>query len=252
MLKKTRMQLSFMKARKASFAGSKDCALIPAYNEERTITEVVTKIKKAGTLPIVIDDNSSDRTGELARKAGAIVLRHGANLGKGEAIKTGLNYAFKRLVGMQNFVFIDADMQYDPAEAAALLEPLKRRKADMVIGFRDWSAVPFRHRLGNFVWRTAFNFLFGTKLKDTNCGFVAMSRRAASHIKNIAQGGYVIENAMLAAVVQSGMRVHQVPVTVSYKEVSGIGRGMRVGGGVLVFILKAGLKHRLGGMMRKK
>ncbi|MFH1623429.1 MAG: glycosyltransferase family 2 protein [Candidatus Aenigmatarchaeota archaeon] len=230
---------------------SKDCALIPAYNEERTIAQVVSKIRRAGIRPIVIDDSSSDRTGELARKAGAIVLRHDANLGKGEAIKTGLNYAFKRMSGMQNFVFIDADMQYDPAEAAALLGPLKSRKADMVLGFRDWPTVPFRHRLGNFVWRTAFNSLFGTRLKDTNCGFVAMNRRAAAEVKNIAQGGYVLENAMLASVVKRGMRVHQVPVTVSYKKISGAGRGMRVVGGVLVFIVKAGLKHRFGNVLRR-
>lgn len=231
---------------------TKDCAIIPARNEEGTITEVVTKIKKAGIVPIVVNDASTDRTKELADKAGAVVLMHERNMGKGEAIKTGLNYAFKRLAGMQNFVFIDADMQYDPAEAAALLQPLKQRKADMVVGFRDWSAVPFRHRLGNFVWRTAFNFLFGTKLKDTNCGFVAMNRQAALKVKNIAQGGYVIENAMLASVVNSGMRVHQVPVTVSYKKVSGAGRGMRVVGGVMIFILESGLRHRLSGLKKER
>jgi len=229
----------------------KDVALIPAHNEERTITEVVTKIKAAGILPLVIDDASTDKTVELAAKAGATVLRHAKNLGKGEAIKTGLNFAFKRMTGVQNFVFIDADMQYDPAEAIALLQPLKQRTADMVIGFRDWSAVPFRHRLGNFVWRTAFNFLFDTKMKDTNCGFVAMNRQAALAVKNIAHGGYILENAILARIVDSGLRVHQVPVTVSYKKVSGVGRGMRVGGGVLIFILKSGLKHRLGGLLKR-
>jgi len=230
---------------------SNDCALVPAYNEDRTIAQVVSKLKKAGLRPIVIDDNSDDRTGEFAGKAGAIVLKHDDNLGKGEAIKTGLNYAFKRMAGVQNFVFIDADMQYDPAEAAALLGPLKRRRADMVIGFRDWSTVPFRHRLGNLVWRTAFNFLFGTKLKDTNCGFVAMNRHAAAKVRTIAQGGYVLENAMLASVVRRGMRVHQVPVTVSYRKVSGAGRGVQVVGGVLVFILNSGIKYRIGSALRR-
>ena len=232
-------------------SAGKDVALIPAHNEERTITEVVTRIKDAGIVPVVIDDASTDKTAELAAKAGATVLRHARNLGKGEAIKTGLNYAFKRMTGVQNFVFIDADMQYDPSEAAALLQPLKQRSADMVIGFRDWSTVPLRHRVGNFVWRTAFNFLFGTKLKDTNCGFVAMNRQAALKVKSIAQGGYVLENAMLAEVVRSGMRVHQVPVTVSYKKISGTVRGARVVGGVMVFILKTGVKHRLGGLLKR-
>ncbi|MFH1623215.1 MAG: hypothetical protein ABIA12_01715, partial [Candidatus Aenigmatarchaeota archaeon] len=70
-------------------------------------------------------------------------------------------------------------------------------------------------------------------------------------VKNIAQGGYVLENAMLASVVKHGMRVHQVPVTVSSKKISGPVRGMRVVGGVLVFIVKSGLRHRLKAALGK-
>jgi len=224
---------------------TRNCALIPAYNEEKTISEVVKKIKKVDILPIVIDDNSSDRTSELAKKSGAVVLTQSSNKGKGEAIKNGINYVFERLPDVETFTLIDADMQYDPAEAGLLLKPLKEKNADFVMGYRDWSFTPLRHRLGNFVWRTTFNLLFGTKLKDTNCGFVSMNRHAAELLKDSLSGGYIIENAMLARAIQKKLKIKQVHVKVVYKEKSEIGRGIRMVAGILFFIVKEGLKYRL-------
>lgn len=105
-------------------------------------------------------------------------MRHERNRGKGEAIKTGINFILEKYPRIDNVVIVDADMQYLPEEAENLLKPLKEGKADFVMGKRDWSNVPFRHRFGNFVWKTSFNILFGQKMDDTNCGFVAFSRKA--------------------------------------------------------------------------
>ena len=161
----------------------KTYALIPAYNEEKTIEKVVKKVKKMNLTPIVVDDFSSDNTYELAKRAGAIVLKHEKNKGKGEAIKTGLEFLKKN--DFDHVVLIDADMQYSPEEAIKLLTPLKEGKADFVVGYRNWKNIPFRHKLGNFVWRNSFNILFGTKFKDTNCGFMALNKKAVKKIKNI-------------------------------------------------------------------
>ena len=229
---------------KTTRAQPRDCALVPAYNEEKTISEIVRKIKKVDILPIVIDDNSNDRTSELAKKSGALVLKQSTNKGKGEAIKTGINYVFEKLPTVKNFILIDADMQYDPEDAASLLKPLKNKNADFVMGYRDWSAVPFRHKLGNFVWRFSFNLLFGTNLKDTNCGFVSMNKRAAMVLKDALYGGYIIENAMLAEAVQKNLRIKQVFIKVVYKKKSEVGRGIRMVTGILLFIIKTGLKYR--------
>jgi glycosyltransferase involved in cell wall biosynthesis len=224
----------------------KNCALIPAYNEEKTISEVVKKVKRTGFLPIVIDDNSTDRTFELAKKSGAVAIQQGSTTGKGEAIKAGINYVFEKMPDVENFIFIDADMQYDPEDAAALLEPLKNKDADLVMGFRDWSTVPFRHRLGNFVWCTSFNVLFGTNLKDTNCGFMSMSKDAAKILKSALYGGYIIENAILSRAVKSNLKIGQVPVKVTYNHKSEVKRGVRMVGGIFLFIVREGIKYRLG------
>jgi glycosyltransferase involved in cell wall biosynthesis len=219
--------------------------LIPAYNEERNIQEVVRRIKKVGIVPVVIDDASKDRTYELARKTGATVLRHKRNGGKAEAIKTGIKFLRGRKYDY--VVLIDADMQYLPEEARLLIEPLRRGEADFVAGFRDFGKVPFvRHRMGNFVWRTSFNILFGTRFKDTNCGFVAMNRRAAEIIVKRLYGGYILENSMFISVLKNGLRAHQVKVTVKYHRVSAVKRGIRVVAGVSFHILREGVKHRLG------
>lgn len=225
---------------------SKDCAIIPAYNEGRTISEVVSIVKKAGILPLVVDDNSSDDTSKLAKDAGAIVLRQFVNLGKGEAIKKGIEYAFEKLPEMENFVFIDADMQYDPRDSSDVLKPLKDGDADLVMGYRDWSSVPFRHMFGNMMWRLPFNILFGTRFKDTNCGLMAMNKTAAKNLKKALHGGYIIENAILAEAVRQKMRVLQVPVKVKYNHRSEVGRGVRMVGGIFLFIVSEGLKYRLG------
>jgi glycosyltransferase involved in cell wall biosynthesis len=225
---------------------SRNVALIPAYNEERTIRRVVEKVKVLNIKPIVIDDHSTDKTSQIAKKAGAVVLEQTSNSGKGEAIKTGINYALKKLPNTKNFVLIDADLQYDPAEAPRLLEVLDSTDADIVIGYRDWSTVPIRHNIGNLLWRMSFNILFGTSLKDTNCGFMAIKRNSAKKILDALHGGYIIESSILSRAVKKKMNIEQAPVTVTYKTQSGVKRGLRMVGGIFLFILSEGIKYRRG------
>jgi len=219
-----------------------DYAIVPAYNEEKNIYKVATRLRELGFRVIVVDDGSKDRTYELAKKAGAIVLRHKVNKGKGEALRTALEYAKKRKI--KSLAIIDADLQYLPEEAKRVLEPIKRGEADFVMGYRNWKEVPFRHKLGNFVWRTFFNILYGTRFKDTNCGCMAFGEKAIAEIENI-HGGYIIENSILNDAIRKGLKIKQIPVKVFYHKKSGIRRGVRVVLGVLFFILKEGIKYRL-------
>lgn len=221
---------------------SKTVVLIPAYNEEDSIKEVVSRVRKLGYTPLVVDDASADRTAEIAGKSGAIVLKHGKNGGKGEAIKTGFSYIFNCLKA-DYIVLLDADLQYVP-EDIAKLTGLLDGGADFVMGYRDWSAVPFRHKFGNIVWRFFFNTLFGTGLKDTNCGFMAMKIEAAKKIKGIG-GGYVIDNHIVAQVVKNKLRIKQAPVSVYYRHRSSVLRGIRMVAGVTIFIILEGIKYRL-------
>ncbi len=229
----------------------KVACLIPAYNEERNIEEVVKRAGNTGRFNeiVVVDDGSKDRTAEIAgslksrSKTKITALSHEKNRGKGEALKTGFEYILKSDSDVA--VIMDADMQYPPEQAEKVIEPIEKGRADFVMGFRDFRKVPFRHRLGNFVWKTSFNILFGTKLKDTNCGLMALSRKALENVGTV-YGGYIIENAMLASMVKKKLRIEQVPVSVDYHRASGIKRGIRMVSGVLFFIIKEGLKYRLG------
>jgi glycosyltransferase involved in cell wall biosynthesis len=221
-------------------------AIIPAFNEERNITEVVARTKRLIENVIVVDDGSSDRTAQLAEKGGAIVVRNGVNLGKGESLRTGTDYVLKNLPKIRYVVAIDADLQLNPEDAPRMVAPLVSGEADVVMGMRDFSKVPFRHRLGNFVWKTAFNVLFGTNFKDTNCGYIALTVDAVRAVGGF-HGGYIIEPHLLAESVKKGLRVSHVPVEVNYGKVSSVPRGIRMVLGVMVFILKAGIAYRLGG-----
>jgi len=219
-------------------------ALIPAFNEEKNIKDVIARSRPFFPEILVSDDGSTDDTVALAEKSGAVVVMHTVNLGKGAAIKTGMEYILKNRPSVKYIVIIDADLQLDPEDSPRMVEPLVQGKADVVMGARDFSSVPFRHRLGNFVWKTSFNLLFGTRLSDTNCGFVALSRRAAEKIGSF-HGGYIIESHLLAEAVKNGLEIRQVPVRVSYGRVSAVRRGIRMVAGVLFFILFEGVKYRL-------
>ncbi len=221
-------------------------ALVPAWNEARNIKQVLDGLKKFPHVkPIVIDDGSTDATGTIVKEMGIQVIRHEENLGKGEAINTGFNYVLDKLPDAEFVVLIDADMQYLPEEVGRILKPLEEGEADFVMGYRDWGKVPFRHKLANFVWRILFNVLFGTRLKDTNCGYMGFTADAVRKVKGL-HGGYIIENTILIEVLKNRLRVKQVPVSVNYKHKSGMSRGIRMVAGISYFILSEGLKHRFG------
>ena len=222
-------------------------ALVPAFNEERNIKEVILRLKKHKNVNvIVVDDGSTDATPRIVRNLGTVLVRHETNKGKGEALSSGFNYILKNCPKAKFVVVIDADMQYLPEEAMRLLKPLEEGKADFVSGYRNWSEVPLRHRLGNFVWRRFFNILFGTDFKDTNCGYISLTRDAMKKIKKSIRGGYNIENSIFIGAIKSRLRIKQVPVTVIYREKSKVPRGISIVLGVFIFIISEGLKFRLG------
>ncbi len=224
-----------------------EAVVFPAYNEEKNIRFVIREARKylKNPLIIVVDDGSRDRTSEIAKKEKAIVLKHEKNKGKGEAVKTGIKYVLKNYPKVDVIVLADADRQYLLKDAPKLSEPIKNGEADIVIGTRNWKEVPFRHRLGNFVWRKTFNLLFGTNFRDTNCGYMAVNRKGAKVLLKHIYGGYILENSILIGCLKKKLRIVQRPVRVIYKKKSGVRRGVRMVLGVLIFILKEGIKFRL-------
>ncbi len=221
--------------------------IVPAYNEEENIEDVIKRSKKSlGAKIIVVDDHSDDKTCRIAKRNGAVVIRHKKNKGKGEALVTGFKEILENHPKIDYVVIIDADSQYDPEDANKLIKKL-REGYDYVVGARHWKRdVPLRHRIANFLWRTSFNILFGTQLLDSNCGFISMNRKAMKIVSKKSYGGYIIDNVMLAIAVENDLNIKQVPVKVHYPKKRGGITGIRFFLGNFIFIMEEGFKYRFG------
>jgi len=195
--------------------------IVPAYNEAGVIAGVVAGIRKVKgiNLVLVVDDGSSDRTGELAEKAGARVLRHTLNRGLGGAIGTGLAYA-------KNYKFdvavtIDADGQHDPRDIRRVIGPIVENKADVVIGTRTKYAheVPLDRRVMIKVSNWLTYLLFGFRTNDSLSGFRAFSRKALDNI-HIKTQRMEVSNELFSQIKRNRLKYSEVPISVSYTEYS--------------------------------
>jgi glycosyltransferase involved in cell wall biosynthesis len=193
--------------------------VIPAYNESATIGEVVKRIPR-GCMDLVkvlvVDDGSSDDTSGHARAAGAdFIERLPTNRGLGVAFKKGIDRALS--LGADYVVNIDADMQFDPKDMPALLDPILRQEADFVVcsRFMDKSlepTMPWIKKVGNKVFSRLISALTGVHLTDTQCGFRAYSREAAMRLNVMSTFTYTQES--LIDLIEKGMRVKEVPCRV--------------------------------------
>ena len=190
-------------------------ALLPAYNEEISIGSVVLRARQYADRVVVIDDGSTDRTAEVALLAGAEVLRHVENLGKGAALKMG----FESLNGDAVIVTIDTDGQHDPADIPRLVAPILRGEADMVNGSRYLNGnkkdTPLYRRVGQKVLDMATNMESGLSVTDSQSGFRAFSGRSKD-VFRFGQKGLAIESEMLADAAAAGLRIQEVEIGVRY------------------------------------
>lgn len=202
-------------------------AIVPAYNCADTVSGVVRGLLAQGVHSVVVvDDCSEDSTGSVARAAGAVVLRHRVNRGQGAALTTGTRWACMN--GADILVHVDADGQHDTSEVPRLLAPLMSGDADVVLGSRflgEAVALPYMRRLVlrlGIVFTWAFSGLW---LTDTNNGFRALSRRAASRM-HIQQDRMAHASEIVDEVARLRLKYVEVPVTVRYSETS-LARGQR-------------------------
>ncbi len=150
-------------------------AVIPAYNEEKTVTWAVKETKKYVDKVIVVNDASSDDTRDLAENTGAIVVSHPVNMGLGYSIRTGFREALKRRASV--VITIDADGQHEPSDIPKFLKKIDEGY-DFVLGERDLRKYPLVKKFGNFFLNWITNFISGTNLRDTESGFRAFRAEA--------------------------------------------------------------------------
>lgn len=193
-------------------------AIIPAYNEERFIGSVVLKARKYVDAVIVVDDGSTDATGEIAEAAGAIVLRHAHNRGKGAALNTGFQRA--REMSPEIVVTLDADGQQRCEEIPALAQPVLAGQADMVVGSRFLAArsdLPRWRVFGQRVLTLVTNLSSGFNLSDSQSGFRAFSRKTIENV-TFRSHGFSVESEMQFLARKHDLKVVEVPITCRYED----------------------------------
>ncbi len=195
---------------------------IPAYNEEKFIAKVILGVKKFVDKVIVVNDGSSDMTGEIARALGATVIEHPGNLGYGAALRTIFQEAKK--LNADVLVILDADDQHDPGEIDRLIQPILRGEADVVIGsrFLGKTTQPLWRRLGikAITWLTKKGHKLPPHITDAQSGYRAYGKRAIQLITpEDSDMGASIDILYQAA--KHNLRITEAPITVKYhKEAS--------------------------------
>ena len=191
------------------------CVVIPAFNEGKTVGRVVREVTAAVPAAdvVVVDDGSSDDTAVISEAAGAKVLSLPLNLGIGGAVQAGFRFA--AACGHDIAVQVDGDGQHDPIEISRIVEPLRDRSADMVVGSRwlgrgDYTAATNR-RVGMRLLAKLVSWRSGHRFTDTTSGFRAVGPRALSLFSNEYPSDFPeVETLVLA--VRHGLRVVEVPV----------------------------------------
>ena len=190
---------------------ARTAAVIPALNEAGSIRRVVEGLRGTVDHVIVVDDGSSDQTAERARAAGAEVIVHPVNLGKGHAVRTGLARVLEG--EFTHVLLLDGDMQHLPEEAAALVERAVRADADVVLGQRrfDQDKMPPARYYANKIGSRVLSWFVGIPVEDTQCGFRVFRVDALRGLRLNATK-YEIETEMLIKLVRAGARVERVAV----------------------------------------
>jgi glycosyltransferase involved in cell wall biosynthesis len=225
--------------------------VIPAYNEATTIGEVVgsllaVRLPGCETEILVVDDGSTDRTGEIARAAGAVVIRHLINRGLGGALGTGLQAALRR--GADVIATFDADGQHASADLAAVVEPIVVGRAEVVIGSRlknagTLPAMPLTRRWANQAANLVTRALYGITTSDSQSGLRAFSRPAAERIR-IQANQYGVSSEILGEVRRHGLTLTEVPVRAIYTAYSlSKGQGLGMGLKTLLHLLLFGRRR---------
>jgi glycosyltransferase involved in cell wall biosynthesis len=188
--------------------------VIPAYNEARTIDEVLNKVAALGLdrQVIVVDDGSVDGTGDLAEKHEGVLLLRQPNQGKGAAIRAAIPHADGDITVIQ-----DADMEYDPAEVPALIEPIERGLADVVYGSRLAGGKPqraylFWHLMGNRFLSFVTGVLFNTTLSDMETGYKAFRTEVLRSL-DLRESDFAIEPEMTGRICKQKLRIYELPIS---------------------------------------
>lgn len=210
--------------------------VVPLYNEESVIGEVVTDLLRAFSLVVVVDDGSTDDSARRAREAGATVLTHAVNLGQGAALQTGMSYVW-RATDARYLVTFDADGQHQVVDAVAMVELAQRENAAIVFGSRFLDDRTNPGRIKKVVLRTAVritNVTTGLRLTDAHNGLRVIRRDAGEQI-HLRQDRMAHATEIVSQLGATGLAWREHPVHVLYTDYSRA-KGQSVLNGVNILV----------------
>lgn len=192
------------------------CVVIPAYNAAKGIGELVHQIRQLGLETVVVNDGSTDQTAQVAAEAGALVISHLHNRGKGLALRTGFTFALQ--AGYEAVVTLDSDGQHDPKEIPQLLDAGKQPNVAIVVGNRlvDGCRMPMTRRWTNRLMSWLVSLLAHQEIPDSQCGFRMIRREVLTTIQ-LTTCRFEIETELLLAAARQGWVVSSVPIRAIYQ-----------------------------------
>jgi len=217
--------------------------VIPAFNEEKTISKLVSKLKESGYHNVVvISDASEDKTAKKAKNLGAKVLVLPINRGVGGALRTGFEFSLSQ--GAEIIVMMDADLQHKVSDIKKLIKPIFKNKVDVVLGsrFLTKARVPFLRRLGNIFGNFITYLIYGLKVSDSQSGFRAF-RASALEKMELRGNRFEICTEMIGEIKRLGISYKEVPISVSYTKYS-LSKGQSLKNGIKTLTRILALKFR--------
>ena len=193
----------------------KIAALIPAFQAEPYLREIIPQTRRHLDEVIVVDDGSTDRTGAVAGENGAVVITHPANRGKGAALMSGFAYILQN--GYDAVITLDADGQHKPDYIPAFIGAYSKTRADLIIGSRrhDKADMPFARRCSNFLTSRILSFLLHTGIEDSQSGFRLITAKLLKNVE-LKSARYQLETEIIIKAVKKGYQIGFVPIKVVY------------------------------------
>ncbi len=196
----------------------KICCIIPAYQESQHIAQVVQTTQQYTDCIICVDDGSTDGTGDIANKSGALVVRHPKNLGKGAALRTGFRKAIQNDCDI--VITLDGDGQHNPHSIPRFVKVIRQEGIDVVVGSRFTTfaeKMPFFRKLSNLFTTKLLRVFFGIPTTDSQSGYRAFTRRVLETIR-VRDNGFAAETEILIDAQRAGFKISEVPVATFYGE----------------------------------
>lgn len=219
---------------------------IPAFNEEKSIGSVILKLQKIANKIIVCNDGSTDLTADIAQKLGAIVINHPKNLGYGAGIAS--IFVKAKEINADVLVTFDADGQHRVEDIQAVIDPIIKNEADIVIGSRflgNNQEVPEYRKIGIKVITKVTNSTLNEKLTDSQSGFRAYNKRALAEL-SLSDHGMGISTEILIKAGSKGMKIAEVPIKILYGEDTSTHNAVSHGVSVLFSTMKfVSIEHPL-------